>query len=99
MDTMMDYSIVWTTAGSELLGHDIHGHELIKVTTGGTHWDFVFTRHGGFGKVRVGAGIRYNPLSMIEQMHTHLLNEESMEGNIEMNFDFDFTDSLGCRWE
>jgi len=99
MDTVMDYSIIWTTGGSELLGHDIHGEELIKVTTGGTHWDFIFIRHGGFGKVRVGAGCRYNPLAMIEQMHSLLLNEDSIESDIEMSDDLEFSDSLGRRWE
>ena len=90
----MDYAIVWTTEGKELVGHDVLGEELIKVTTGGTHWDFIFVRHGGWGKVRVGLGCRYNPLAMIEQMHLQLINGIEITGEIELEDTFTFSNEF-----
>ena len=61
-------TFMWTAEAGVLIANDEFGKEIVRVNTGGTHWDFQFTDIGGNGRIRVGAGCNYNPLSLIQEM-------------------------------
>ena len=72
----------------QLIGQDEFGEDLIRVSTGSSHWIFSFSGYEGQGKVRVGAGCNYNPLVLIEDIFQKI--QHGLEIPVELDrMDFD----------
>ncbi len=95
-------TFVWTVESGILVGRDEGGVELVKVRTGGSHWDFHFIQVGGNGRVRVGAGCDYNPLGLIQEMFQQVVLDESISpptGDVFFDDRIDMTDEFVKEWE
>ncbi len=95
-------TLVWSVEAGILVGRDESGVELIKVKTGGSHWDFHFTEIGGNGRVRVGAGCNYNPLGLIQDMFQQVVLDESVAppiGDVYFDERIEMTDDFVKEWE
>ena len=106
MESVAEFQIFWTVDGTDMVGYDVHHHEMIRVNTGNSHWTFQFTHHEGIGRIRVGNGCDYNPFDMIEQMRFHLLTGMSHVmmplklGEIEMDDEvIEFDAHFAGDWE
>ena len=106
MESVAEFQIFWTVDGTDMVGYDLHHDEVVRVTTGHSHWQFSFTHHAGVGKIRVGNGCDYNPFDMIEQMRFHLLTGMShvlmpvQLGEVEIGDDIiDFDPEFVGDWE
>ncbi len=92
---------IWTADAGVLVARDELGIELVRVKTGGTHWNFQFTGIGGNGRVRVGAGCDYNPLGLIQEMFNQVVRDETVEpptGDLRFQDGADHSDEFVREW-
>ena len=64
----------WMVEGEIMVGYDGTDKPIVKVKTGGDHWNIYIIGLEGAGRIRVGYGCDYNPLGLIEEMANHILN-------------------------
>ena len=95
-------TFMWTAEAGVLIANDEFGKEIVRVNTGGTHWDFQFTDIGGNGRIRVGAGCNYTPLSMIQEMFHQVSSDEGIQppaGDVFFDDISDLPDDFIKDWE
>lgn len=79
----------WMVEGNVLVGYDGTDKPIVRVKTGGTHWNIQIMGIEGAGRIRVGIGCEYNPLGLIEEMANHILStpEDIVIGEIQFDLD------------